>query len=123
MVASVASAYNAEIDGIYYNFSGSNATVTYKTTSYNSYSGDIVIPEAVTYNETIYSVTSIGDDAFYGCTGLISITIPEGVTSIGNYAFYACSGLTKAEFASIESLCKIKFGSVQLWSAWSDQSP
>ncbi len=40
------------------------------------------------------SVTSIGDNAFYDCTSLTSITIPEGVTSIGNYAFYYCSGLT-----------------------------
>ena len=40
------------------------------------------------------SVTSIGDYAFYGCTGLTSETIPASVTSIGNYAFYNCSGLT-----------------------------
>ncbi len=39
------------------------------------------------------SVTSIGDQAFYGCSGLTSITIPEGVTSIGFYAFYGCSHL------------------------------
>ena len=40
------------------------------------------------------SVTSIGDCAFYGCTGLTSITILNSVTSIGNCAFYDCSGLT-----------------------------
>ncbi len=40
------------------------------------------------------SVTSIGDNAFSGCSGLTSITIPEGVTSIGNNAFNGCSGLT-----------------------------
>ena len=40
------------------------------------------------------SVTSIGNYAFYYCSGLTSITIPEGVTSIGNYAFSECSGLT-----------------------------
>ena len=39
-------------------------------------------------------VTSIGNEAFYGCSGLASITLPEGVTSIGSYAFYNCSGLT-----------------------------
>ncbi len=40
------------------------------------------------------SVTSIGEDAFYGCKGLTSIVIPDKVTSIGNYAFSGCTGLT-----------------------------
>ena len=40
------------------------------------------------------SVTSIGDYAFRGCSGLTSVTIPESITSIGGYAFYGCSGLT-----------------------------
>ena len=42
-------------------------------------------------------VTSIGVSAFYGCSGLTSIEIPEGVTSIGSSAFYLCSGLTSIE--------------------------
>jgi hypothetical protein len=39
------------------------------------------------------SVTSIGEDAFYFCTGLTSVTIPNSVTSIGNSAFSYCFGL------------------------------
>ena len=56
------------------------------------------------------SVTSIGIYAFEDCSGLTSVTIGNSVTSIGNSAFSGCSGLTKAEFASIESLCKMSFG-------------
>ena len=42
------------------------------------------------------SVTSIGNYAFEGCTGLTSVTIPDSVTSIGNYAFQNCTSLTSA---------------------------
>jgi hypothetical protein len=40
------------------------------------------------------SVTTIGVDAFYGCSDLISVTIPDGVTSIGDAAFLECLSLT-----------------------------
>ena len=40
------------------------------------------------------SVTSIGSMAFYGCDSLTSMTIPDSVTSIGSYTFYDCSSLT-----------------------------
>ena len=95
--------YAFEVDGIYYDFISSSektVKVTYMSGwggSYHSdYSGNIVIPEQVTSrgDGITYSVTSIGDYAFYGCSGLTSVTIPNSVTSIGDYAFYGCSGLT-----------------------------
>ena len=88
-----AAAYDCEVDGIYYNLDGTTASVTNKNTSY-SYSGNIVIPESITYEGNAYSVTSIGDWAFAYCSGLISVTIPNSVTTIGYYAFENCSGLT-----------------------------
>ena len=51
-------------------------------------SGAIIIPEKVTYDSKEYSVTSIGSSAFYGCSGLTSVTIGNSVTNIGERAFY-----------------------------------
>ena len=90
LLPTMAMAYDAEIDGIYYEFSGTEATVT---SGDNKYTGDIVIPETVAYNETEYSVVCIGDYAFRSCNGLTSITIPSSVMSIGEQAFRSCNGL------------------------------
>ena len=94
-------AYDFEVDGIYYKLTGSSSVaVTSKgdgrwSSDYTgSYSGDITIPSTVNYNNKSYAVTSIGDSAFYYCSSLTSIAIPEGVTSIGSSAFEGCSSLT-----------------------------
>jgi len=94
--------YDAMIDGIGYKFSGNNATVSYQWYEvyeggegyYSEYSGDIVIPESVTYNGKTYKVTGIGDNAFEGCGALTSVTLPNTITGIGNSAFLGCSSLT-----------------------------
>ena len=61
-------AYGFKVDGIYYNTSGTNASVTYlyynSSDNSTAYTGDIVIPESVEYNGKTYSVTSIGSYAF-----------------------------------------------------------
>ena len=55
---------------------------------------EVIIPSVVTYHDTDYKVTCIGDNAFNSCYELTSITIPESVISIGDYAFYGCSSLS-----------------------------
>ncbi len=91
---------NADRKTIYYNITSSTdltVEVTYKGTNYiqysNEYTGDVTIPESVSYGGKTYSVTYIGWTAFRECSGLTSITIPNSVTSIGDYAFDGCTGL------------------------------
>ena len=83
-------AYDALIDGIYYNLdnNGYTAEVTRKTN--DEYSGSVSIPKEVSYNGNKYSVTSIGNYAFGNCSGLTSVTIPNSVTSIESDAFWQC---------------------------------
>ena len=76
-----------------YNLNEGTLTATVKKKSNGYYSGDIIIPEKIIYAGKNYSVTGIGDDAFYGCSNLTSITIPNSITSIGNRAFSYCGGL------------------------------
>jgi len=86
-------------ENVTYSFVSSTGTLTisgtgamndysYSNVPWRTYSSDI---KKVVINN---GVTSIGDGAFYGCTGLTSVTIGNGVTSIGDGAFYGCTGLT-----------------------------
>lgn len=94
-------AKSVKIGNLYYNLNTTfrTAEVTYENWSYGvinyaSLPAEVVIPAEVTYDEVVYSVTSIGESAFINCTNLTSITIPNNVTSIGNQAFLGCSYLT-----------------------------
>ena len=105
----MASAQMVEINGIYYDLNSTNkvAIVTEAPSGTTKYSGRITIPKTVTYVGVTYSVTSIGYWAFYGCSGLTSITIPNSVTRIAGEAFSGCSSLTSVTIpnsvTSIES--------------------
>ena len=70
-------------------FSISDGTIT-GLTSHGKTWHNLAIPNEIDDVE----ITSIGDGAFSGCSGLTSITIPDSVTSIGKRAFSGCSSLT-----------------------------
>lgn len=109
-------AHDFEADGVYYNITyEGDLEVTYKgesydpyNDSYNEYIGEVNIPEKVEFESKVYSVTSIGNYAFSGCSNLTSVTIPSSVTSIGTDAFRDCTGLASVTIPS--SVTSIKYG-------------
>lgn len=61
---------------------------------YSNTTTDLVIPSTFTDEDgTIYTITEIGESAFFDCDHLTSVVIPNGVTSIGDRAFFDCDGL------------------------------
>ncbi|MBQ5387578.1 MAG: leucine-rich repeat domain-containing protein [Paludibacteraceae bacterium] len=88
---------------LYYRITSTSEPFTVEVTNNGTYTlTSVVIPSSVEYNGITYAVTSIGqgasggygNGAFYGCTSLSSISIPNSVTSIVHGAFAGCSSLT-----------------------------
>lgn len=89
-------AYELVVNGVYIGIVGPNfAYVTNRglNSPEPSYTGDVVVPEQVTYNGRVYNVTSVGDNAFTGCDGLRSVQLPPKVTAISPCAFLGCTSL------------------------------
>ena len=99
---------NVQVDGIHYEIDDSTKTAI---VLHNQYSGNIVIPSVVSYGSNEYQVTYIGDNAFYGCTELTSITIPNSVTGFGVGAFSGCTSLTTVELDNNAIVSRSYYGS------------
>lgn len=81
------------IEGVYYNLVTASKTATV-TNGGTAYTGAVTIPATVIWEDITYDVTSISMEAFKGCGGLTSVSIPGSVAKIGDQAFYNCTGLT-----------------------------
>ena len=102
----MAGAQTVVVDGITYNLitKGKIAEV-----ASGSYSGDVVIPETVTYEDISYKVTTIKEKAFAGCS-LNSIEIPSSITKIAAEAF-SNGSVTSVKIKDLAAWCNISFGS------------
>jgi hypothetical protein len=102
------------VNGIYYNFDfefeNDLKLATVSSPSKNYYKGNVVIPETFEYDNEIYKVTKIDEKAFYYCSDLTSVIIPNSVKSIGKEAFKRCSGLTSINIPnSVKSIGESAF--------------
>ena len=96
----------AIVDGYKYEYKVNEADNTATITKFLGPDGsakstgsyDIKIPEKIHEKSGDYTVTAIGDKAFYDCRGLTSVTIPQSVTSIGDRAFDECIHLKTLSF-------------------------
>lgn len=113
VLTNISYAYDLEKDGIYYKASTkeeNSLIVTYKSDEFNSYSGDIVIPDTVTVGKKKYAVTAIGLSAFNDCKFLTSVSIPRTVKEIGYYAFSGCLSLESIVIPnSVEKVASFAF--------------
>ena len=110
----LASAYDVEVAGVYYNLipKGNQAEVTYHRYSgglspyyLSDYSGSVNIPEKFTFENVEYSVTSIGEYAFYLCSSLTSVHFPSTLSTISDNAFSGCRSLSSVDFPnSVKSI-------------------
>ena len=116
------------IDGVHYGIKNGEATVLQQKTTV----ADLTIPSSITYKDQTYMVTEISEKAFYNCTTLRYITLPENLKFIGSYAFYGCSSLYRTTipanvekigiyaFSECNELAILRFASPKTWYATQD---
>lgn len=107
-----ADAYSFVADNVYYDIitGTTNCKVTYKDKKYNSYSGDVVIPEKVIYNGQTYTVTETGDYCMRNCSDLTSVKLPSTLVTVGKGTFSKCSLLTSVDVpASVTTIATFAF--------------
>ena len=81
-------------DTIIYNAVGASTQITTYYYGYDEPSGDLVIPSTITHNDTVYTITTISRNAFWKCTNITSLTLPNTLNSIIQGAFAGCTGIT-----------------------------
>lgn len=109
--AKVGYEYDFQVDGIFYKITLAgdvyvsaekcvfgNEVLEPEVVINSSYKGVVTIPEKVTYDSVVYDVRGIYIAAFYNCSDIDSIILPNSIDDIGKYAFSGCTNLTEICF-------------------------
>ena len=103
LFSQTAIAQKATIDGVTYEFNDpATGEATVVPSNNGSYIGEVFIPAIVTYNGEEYSVTVIGDNAFKLCRNLTSVSMPYTIKSLGDKAFFQCTGIITIRCDALE---------------------
>ena len=98
--------HGVEIDGIEYSLNTNKTASVVERKNSQKYSGDIVIPETIIYNDVEYAVTSV---SFYGSDELVSLSLPKTVEVLGDEAMRGCSSLRSITIPGVKTIGKIAF--------------
>lgn len=112
------------LDGINYKITSDKMPYTVEVTKYSSKStGDLVIPANVKFNNINFAVTSIGEMAFEGYSGIKSVRIPNSVRYIGAGAFRSCTQLMDITMSdSITRICYEAFNNTAWYKSISEMA-
>ena len=104
---------NRESGNCKWSFDGTTLTISGNGKMKDYSKGDPAPWKNVPFKQVIIEdgVTSIGNYAFYGCSGMTSVSIPDSVTSFGNYAFYGCTGLKSVKIKDVAAWYGVTFQS------------
>ena len=89
------------VDGVAYEVTSDTMdVVNVVPNSTINYRGYLTIPSVVTYDDIEWTVTGLADSTFFGCSQLITLSVPATVTSVGNGVFWDCPRLAAVEWLS-----------------------
>ena len=99
-----------EIDGIWYDVISKGEIAKVIKSQGEKYTGAIVIPETINHDGISCKVTEIGNQAFFNCRDVTSISLPKTIVSVDLNAFGGCYGLNAVFITDLTAWCNIKFG-------------
>lgn len=96
--------FNASVNGMNYQIFSPTSKYARVKSSNPKYTGDVVVPATIEYNDVTYKVVELGAYCFDGCGDITSLTLPEGLLSVGAYCMRKTNKLENVKFPSTTAL-------------------